>query len=240
MSFETIAFVAVGLVAAFASGLAGFAFALLALSLWIHVVPARDAVPIVVASSLIIQTMAMWRLRKRLRLDLLWPFLVGGLVGVPIGSELMTHADPVLFRRAVGVFLLLYGAFMLLQPPLPAFVRGGRIGDGAIGAIAGAMGGAAGFSGAIMPIWCDLRGWPKDDQRGVYQPFIFVMQGVALATFGISGTIDSRTLGLFAIAAPAVLLGGWAGLAVYDRIDPPTFRRVLLVMLLVSGVVLLV
>src|SRR5689334_25250194 len=104
MSFEIVAFVAVGLVAAFASGLAGFAFALLALSLWIHVVPARDAVPIVVASSLVIQTMAMWRLRRRLRLDLLWPFLVGGFIGVPFGAELMRHADPVIFRKCVGVF----------------------------------------------------------------------------------------------------------------------------------------
>ena len=35
--------------------------------------------------------------------------------------------------------------------------------------------------GAIPTIWCDMRGMPKSDQRGLVQPFIAIMQVLALA-----------------------------------------------------------
>lgn len=239
MPLDLLVFVAAAFVAAFASGLAGFAFGLIALSFWLHVVPITEAAPLIVACSIVIQAMAVWRLRRRIRRDLLWPFLIGGIVGVPLGTLLLTHADPALLRRAVGSFLIAYGGFMLLRLPLPAFVHGGRVADGAVGAVSGALGGVAGMSGAIMPIWCDLRGWPKDDQRGVYQPFIFLIQVVALAVFAAAGTIQVRTIELFGLAIPAIVLGAWAGLNLYDRVNAAQFRRILLVLLLVSGMILL-
>jgi uncharacterized protein len=39
---------------------------------------------------------------------------------------------------------------------------------------------------------------------------------------------------LFAIGLPALLLGTWAGLSVYSRLDETTFRRIVLVLLLLS------
>jgi uncharacterized membrane protein YfcA len=147
-----LVFVGTAFVAAFASGLAGFAFALVALSLWLHVLPPTRAVPCVLAASLLSQTITLWRLRDRLRFDLLWPFVVGGLVGVPLGAAAITGTDTWLLRKSVGAFIVLYALFMLLQPPLPALVHGGRIADGAVGIVAGALGGAAGLSGALMPI----------------------------------------------------------------------------------------
>jgi uncharacterized membrane protein YfcA len=239
MSSELV-FVGTAFVAAFASGLAGFAFALVALSLWLHVLPPTRAVPCVLAASLLSQTITLWRLRDRLRFDLLWPFVIGGLVGVPLGAAAITGTDTWLLRKAVGAFIVLYALFMLAQPPLPALVRGGRIADAAVGVAAGALGGAAGLSGALMPIWCDLRGWAKDDQRGVYQPFIFVMQAAALAFLGSVGTIEAETVRLMLLALPAVILGVFAGLAVYNRVDTAQFRRILMCVLLVSGVLLLV
>jgi uncharacterized membrane protein YfcA len=239
MYFEAV-FLGSALVAAFASGLAGFAMALIALSLWLHVMPPSQAVPCVLAASLVSQTMGLWRLRGALRLDLLWPFAIGGVLGVPLGALAVAGGDPWLLRKAIGLFLLLYSLFMLVQPPLPAIVRGGRIGDGVVGMISGAMGGAAGLSGAIMPIWCDLRGWRKDEQRAIFQPFIIVTQLAALAFLGGIGTLDGETLRLIALELPVIVLGVWAGLAVYARIDAAQFRRVLMCLLLVSGVILLV
>lgn len=239
MPFEAI-FLGAAFIAAFASGVAGFAFGLVSLSLWLHVLPASRAVPCVLAASLLAQVITLWRLRRQTRLDLLWPFLVGGLVGVPLGAAAFAGTDTWLLRKAVGLFLLLYALFMLVQPPLPALVRGGRLADAAMGTVGGVMGGAAGLSGALMPIWCDLRGWRKDDQRGVYQPFIFVMQGAALGWLGGYGTIDGETLRLMALGLPAVVLGVFAGFAVYQRVDAAQFRRLLMVVLLVSGVILLV
>jgi hypothetical protein len=45
---------------------------------------------------------------------------------------------------------------------------------------------------------------------------------------------------LFLIGLPAVLLGTWLGLKLYGRLDEAAFRKVVLIVLLVSGVVLAV
>jgi uncharacterized membrane protein YfcA len=91
-----------------------------------------------------------------------------------------------------------------------------------------------------MPIWCDLRGWPRQDQRAVYQPFIVVMQSLALVSLGIAGAIDGEAFRLVLIAAPVVVGGVLAGVALYARLSGPQFRRVLMALLLVSGVLLLI
>lgn len=233
-------FLGAGFVAGFASGLAGFAFNLVVLSLWLHLVTPTRAVVVALAASLLSQLVSLWRLKLRFRLALLWPFIVGGALGIPIGTAAVTGIDLALFKKGVGVFLILYAAFMLVQPPLPAFVRGGRLADGAVGAVAGALGGAAGLSGALMPIWCDLRGWSREDQRAVYQPFIIVMQTLALVALGIVGAIDGEAFHLILVAAPVVIGGVFTGVALYARLDAKQFRRVLMALLLVSGTLLLV
>jgi len=50
--------------------------------------------------------------------------------------------------------------------------RPGRTADGAIGFAGGILGrGLAGLSGALPTVWATLRGWGKDERRGVFQAF---------------------------------------------------------------------
>ena len=56
---------------------------------------------------------------------------------------------------------------------------------------------------------------------------------------GGTGTIGQGTVGLFLIGLPALALGTWAGLKLFGKLDETGFRRVVLVLLLVSGVSLL-
>jgi hypothetical protein len=97
------------------------------------------------------------------------------------------------------------------------------------------IGGATGLAGIFLTIWCTLRGWPRDEQRTVFQPVgvaIFLMTG-----FWLDGTgqISADTLHLFAIGLPVLLAGTWVGLRLYARLDEAGFRRVVLGLLLISG-----
>ena len=47
----------------------------------------------------------------------------------------------------------------------------------------GALGGVAGLSGPLPTIWCGLRGWSADTQRGVYQPFNLAILGLVLCAY---------------------------------------------------------
>ena len=233
--------IAVGaFLAAFASGLAGFAFALVASGVLLNVLPPIEAVPVILAGSILSQFATLPALRHAIRWRRLWPFLVGGALGVPFGVELLRIADPGAFRFGVGVFLVAYSGYMLLRPQPAPLDFGGRAADGAIGLVGGLMGGLAGLSGAIPTIWCGLRGWPKDEQRGVYQPYIVAMQFLALAWLGGTGGVTREAAGLFLPTLPALALGLWLGTRAYARVDDAQFRRIVLWLLMFSGVALVI
>jgi uncharacterized protein len=93
--------------------------------------------------------------------------------------------------------------------------------------------------GALPTIWCDLRGLPKDQQRGLVQPFIAAMQLLALLLMISRRTIPTGMLEDFVISLPALLAGTVAGIAMFGRVNESVFRRVVLAILLVAGLALL-
>jgi uncharacterized protein len=231
---------AAALVASFTAGLSGFAFGLVALGLWLHLLPPAEAGPLVVLCSLTGQMLTSWSLRQSFRPDLFWPFIVGGLIGVPAGVAILKYAPADPLRRGFGLFLIAYCSYALLRAPIKPMTAGGRAADGAIGMVGGVMGGIAGLSGAIPVLWCDLRGWGKAIGRGVYQPYNIAMHVASLSVMAIAGVLTVRIWTLFALCLPALLVGTYVGLKLYARVDDRQFRLIVLWLVLASGVVLTV
>jgi uncharacterized membrane protein YfcA len=57
---------------------------------------------------------------------------------------------------------------------------------------------------------------------------------------GISGAISTDTAWFFVFGLPALLAGTWLGLKLYGHLDEAGFRKVVLVLLFVSGITLVV
>ncbi len=226
--------------AGFVQGLSGFGFSLVAVALWAWVMAPAELGPLVVACSLLGQILAVGTIRRRFDLRRLAPFLVGGLLGVPVGTALLPHVEQTEFKAAVGGFLVLWCGASLLVRRLPPVTRGGRLADAAAGWLGGVMGGIGGMTGPAPTLWCNLRGWDKDAQRAVFQSFNLVMLGVTLGVYAATGLITAAGVRLFAVAAPSMAIPTLLGAMLYRRIDDQAFRRVVLGLLLISGVVLLV
>ncbi len=222
---------------AVASGGAGFAFAVTAASLWLHVLDPIRATFLLLACSLLLQLFTIWPLRHFIDTRRLWPFVAGGLVGIPIGVALLAYARPDSVKMALGAVLTLFGLYALLAPRLPVVTAGGRAADAAVGFAGGILGGLGGFSGVLPTIWTQLRGWPKEVARGVYQPFIIVAQVVTMVLIGFVA-LDRAAAVLFVLTLPPLVLGGWVGWTIYGRLDDRKFRRMLAVLLVASGVTL--
>jgi len=114
----------------------------------------------------------------------------------------------------------------------------GAMADSGVGFLNGILGGLTGLAGIITTIWCGMRGWGKDEQRAVFQPIgvaIFAMSGLWL---GVRGSISRDSIWLFIVGLPVLLAGTWVGLKLYRHLDETGFRKVVLVLLLLSGVAL--
>jgi uncharacterized membrane protein YfcA len=230
---------AVVFAAASLSSIGGFAFAALCGAPLFHLMPPVMVVQVILVCSIAIQSLSVIALRKAIDWPVLIRFLMGGVTSLPIGVYLLLHLDPELYCRLLGVFLIVYGAFMVLRPRTT--VRFQPVwSDLLVGLIGGITGGFAGFPGAFVTIWCSLKGWNKDRQRGVYQPFILVMQILTLGLLScIAGGSGSNggfyNLGAWACVLPA-LLGTWCGLGWYRRLSDAQFAAVVNTLLIASGV----
>jgi uncharacterized membrane protein YfcA len=225
--------------AGFVQGLSGFAFGLVAMSIWAWSIEPQLIGPMVVFGAIVGQLLSLGSVRRGLDLRKSMPFIIGGIVGVPIGVLLLRYVDARLFRGGVGIFLVAYCSAMLLARHLPVVTRGGATLDGVVGWVGGVMGGLGGLTGPAPTLWCVLRGWDRDTQRAVFQSFNLTLQVLTLLTYAVSGGLTIGMGRIFALMVPTAILPTLAGVQLYRRISTAGFQRLVLGLLLLSGLALL-
>ena len=236
---DAVWIVAIGAAAAgFVQGLSGFAFGMVAMSFWAWVLDPRLAAALAVFGALTGQLLAVFSVRRGFNWPLLWPFLLGGLAGIPLGVLILPHLDMDWFKAVLGALLALWCPVMLMAQRLPR-IGGNRWGDGAVGLVGGVMGGIGGFAGSVPTLWCTLRGFNKDTQRAVIQNFNLSMLSVTMAIYLATGIVTRDMAPMFAVVAPAMLIPTLLGTRLYIGISDVTFRRVVLGLLTCSGLTLL-
>lgn len=228
--------------AALASSVAGFAFSAICGALLFHLVgDPVHAVEIMMVCSVGGQATMVWSLRRRIEWQALAPFLVGGAFGLPVGLYVLMHTDTHLLLHLIGALLVAYAGIMLFRRPV-VLARQSGVRDAIAGFLGGLTGGIAAFPGASVTIWCGLKGWNKERQRGLYQPFILILQLAAIAIMaardlaGLQGHEFDWSGLLF---LPAMLLGTSLGMALFAWLNDKQFARWVNVLLIVSGVSLL-
>lgn len=236
MTAVTIALVVGAILGGFVQGLSGFAFALIATSIWVWFIEPHILVPLLLGSGLVGQIASSHAtIGKNFSMSRSSPFLIGGLVGVPIGVSIFQQINESAFRVGVGMILIAYCFVMLAIAHSPRVVAGGKLADGIVGVISGVMGGLGGLSGPVPVVWCALRGWNKDIQRATFQP-LFILVGVfTCALYAAAGNMTMETLGWLAIVTPVVILSSRIGAKVYHAVPERAFRKTLLILLLISG-----
>jgi len=236
--FDLAIFLVGAFAAAFVTGLAGFAFGMVAAAIWLHALTPIQATALIVAYALLVQGYAVWKLRHALNVSRLIPFIVGSAVGVPAGIVVLKWASPSDLRITVGLLLILFGLYNLIRPKLPEMKQSGSVLDAAVGVLNGLLGGSTGLGGILPTIWCGLRGWPKDEQRAIFQPTAVATFLMTIIWLSGAGALTADIARLFAIGLPALIAGTWLGWKLYGRLDEATFRKAVLGLLLASGVVL--
>jgi uncharacterized membrane protein YfcA len=237
-SFALAIFVLGTATAAFVTGLAGFAFGLVAAAIWLYALTPIQTTTLIVLYGLLVQGYAVWKLRRNINVSRLAPLIIGSAIGVPLGILVLRWVEPGTLRTAIGLLLIVFSLYNLVRPALPGAKQAGRLADAGAGFINGLVGGATGLAGIVVVIWSSLRGWSRDEQRAAFQPTGVATFFITLIGLGGIGAINTASLQLFAIGLPALAIGTWAGWKLYGKLDERKFRVAVLVLLLLSGVAL--
>ena len=224
------------------SSTAGFAFSGLCGAALFHLVgsPGR-AVEIMLVCSVANQSMMTWVMRDRI----IWPvvarYAAGGMVGVLAGIAMINAIASSTYVLVAGAFLICYGAHSLFArtprlPDLPpAF-------DIVIGLLSGLFGGVLAFPSVLVVIWTGCKGIDRHAQRAIYQPYVLLMQFVAIGGILLVGQLHPGRAH-FRVAdllyMPVALLGTAIGLRLFGRATEGQFKAVVSTLLIVSGAALM-
>jgi uncharacterized membrane protein YfcA len=241
---ELTLLVAGAVVAGFVQGLSGFGFSMVAMSIWVWGRPPAFAAVMGVFGSLAGQVVGVFSVRRGLAWPTLWPFLAGGLVGIPLGVWLLPRLDAHAFKLVLGLLLVTTCPAMLSSARLPRVAirhpSVQRLADGASGLGGGFMGGLGGFTGVIPTLWITLRGFDKVAQRSVIQNFNLATLAVTFAGYVASGTVTHAMWPWLPVVAVALLVPSMLGARLYHGLTDQGFRRVVLLLLTAAGAVMLV
>ncbi|MFK8036123.1 MAG: sulfite exporter TauE/SafE family protein [Hyphomicrobiales bacterium] len=243
MTSETIIFILLGSAAGgFINGLAGFGTALFALGFFLNVMSPIQAVAMSVALSVISGLQGVWLVRNTM-LDnkrRLMRFLLPGIIGIPIGVTALSYISADSLKIIIAVFLIAYGGYFSLRSNLPQIDRKTPIVDGTIGFLGGFLGGMASLSGALPTMWCSMRTLSKMETRAVLQPFNVVVLLLTTLMLAWRGAYTIQTLTYLLIALPSTMIFAQIGITVFKRLSNDHFRRLLIVMTFLAGIILII
>ncbi len=231
-------------IAGFVQGLSGFAFSMVSMAIWVWALDPKLAAVMAVFGSLVGQVIGVFTVPRKLAWRQLAPFLLGGLVGIPLGVMLLPRLDADAFKFGLGALLVVACPLMLFAAQLPRVALRSpllaRTADALAGAGGGVMGGLGGFTGVIPTLWCTLRGLEKAAQRSVVQNFNLTTLAVTMAAYVASGAVTRPMWPLLPLVAAAVLVPSMIGARFYHRLSEQSFRRIVLGLLTAAGAVMLI
>jgi len=240
MGSEQIILVVLGALAGgIVNGLTGFGTAITAVGIWLYAMPPVVASSLAIMCSVVSQFQTFHLIRRTIDWKRTLIFVAPGILGVPLGTLLLPHIEPRWFKLGVGCFLALYSSYVLARRSQIKSDWGGWFAEGAAGFGGGVLGGLAGLSGVLPVVWTDVRGWSKEQRRGVLQTFNMAILSFALISHAASGLVTRRVMWDAALALPATIAGAWTGAFIYRRLHDRGYQRVVMVLLLVSGLTLI-
>jgi uncharacterized membrane protein YfcA len=215
----------------------GFGFAVLAVPFFLLLVPADQAIQLVIILSLAVSLVMFPRLRDAIDPRLLLRLAIGSLVGLPIGLVAFGHSDPLIVRLAAGAVIVLFAAMLgwnryRRRPPLVTM----RLDlDLCAGAIAGAATGLVGMPGPPLMIYLMLAAAPMRAVRATLVAFFVLVYAATLLSDVVFLGVPAGDWAIAASLMPLIWVGGIAGLRIADRLNETVAAILSILVLAVAG-----
>ncbi len=221
----------VTLVAGTVQTVAGFGFALLAVPLLSLVLSPIEAIAtcaiLGVSNAAIVAAGSVRDVPWKLVLLL----LAGSVLGMPFGLKILLGFPPDTLRLLVGVVAV----SMALAIAFGARWQHRRRSSLLAGFVSGVLSTACGLNGPPIVLHLQAAGITTSRFRAAISTF-FLLNGVfSLTAFSVSGVLDRPALERAAVALPMLLAGNWLGHRLVPRLDPASFRVLVLLLLGLSS-----
>ncbi len=225
--------------AMFIRTLTGFGSALVAIPLLSILFGAKFAIPFIFLYECLIDIMILARDGGKVKGEVIraWPFLVTGLIGIPLGTQVLIHSSERLLKIVIGIALIAFSILLLWNVNLN--LKRDRFGSATAGLIGGFLCGSIGMPGPPIALLLGSQGIEKDEFRRLIVIFLTVVDFLTFFYFLWIGLINADMLLKSLQLLPALAMGFLAGDYAFGKVDEVTFKRLALGITLGAGFLLI-
>jgi len=227
------------LIAGAVSGATGVALPLIAGPVFLMSFPPVEAVALTALCSITGQLFSISLLHRAIAFEFRARLMMAGMLGVPLGSALLTRLSPPMVHVSLGAMIVLGGVWGLFQPTSRDPRRVGRAAELLVGLTGGLTAGLVGASAVVPALWCAWHGLSKERQRAIMQPFILVMQLASLISLTVWGSLGRSLLNDYGMVLMPLLIGVGGGVACFHFFPSRFVTRAVLSLVTLSGLALL-
>jgi uncharacterized membrane protein YfcA len=218
------------------TGFGGFA----AMPLLALVIPMKVLVPVWTLLTISSSATLFGKDRRHVSLPMILKILPSCTLGIALGLYLFKTLDAAWLTRGLGALVSGYGLYALWQ------TRGGKSGHlpRAVATVASFLAGAVGtvfgtMASLFFAVYMDAIRVTKEQFRGTLAALMMTLAVVRGAGYWAVGEFGRESLLLFAAALPFMLIGIFLGDRIHTGMSEATFRRVVCVVLILSGIPLM-
>lgn len=226
------------LVGGFVSGISGIGGAMIAVPVAAMFIPMHELVPLSCILNVVMDGCIACMHFRHCRVSALWPMLAGSIPGAFVGLYALQFLPGDVLQGAVGALLLYYvywqRTFRVEKAHGESWTRGGAAGFGA-----GLLGTAISFDGPPVGAYGLYAGWQPRVFLGTLGVFFVIRATMTCVLQAGAGLYTPAVIDYALYGVPATMIGTLCAFPVVRHINVDTFRRVLLVIIVIAGVVCL-
>ncbi len=219
-------------------GLTGFGFALISVPILSIILPPKVVVPAVLIYGTILNLIILINTRKWVKLKKIWPLLVFGILGMPLGTYMLLVFDVKVLKIFIGAVIIIFSA--VLFKGFKREIKRERFFFAPIGFVSGLLNGSITMSGPPVVLFFTNQGLAKNAFRANLVAYFFALNLATISAFVIGDLITLQVIKLVVYLLPGLFLGVIAGIRLVNRVKDELFRKITLIIVMVAGVFLII
>ena len=182
------------------------------------------------ALSIIYRKYILWR-------ETIWLSL-GCVIGIPAGVAMLTRLPGPMLLLAIGVMLIFFVAWQFLSHKVRASMPYHPAVAFLMGLVGAFLTASTSLGGPAVAVYTAFRGWEQKNALAAASMYFNFVNGSIVIMQWMAGLYTDAVLDAVAVSLPAGVVGVLISIPVVRHMPQEAFRKALLFMILISGVML--
>lgn len=219
--------------AATIAGMTGFGYGLVSVPLLFLVLPPRVVVPAVTTHILLLSLLILLDVIKQVDLRRMWPMMVTGLIGLPLGVYVLLVLSESTLKAIVGVVIVFFALALLLGLNLE--IKNEKVAFLPVGFASGMLASGIAMAGPPVILFFSNQGLRKQVFRANLAAYFVFLNTVTIPAHVASGLFTGEVARYALLFLPTLVAGMVLGSFLSRKVPETHFHRVVLVVVLCTG-----